>query len=318
MQPRSKRSSGFDILAILASRIGALPAGDHTLGLTAVLAHARVAASHFERGRTQADDSAFADAIYRANLAFEGGLKEAYRVLAGKDPAKTTPFEIENYLKQRKILRQRVQIQLSRYRSEWRNPSTHDYRLDFDEDEALWAIVSVAALAIVLADQIAEALAFQAALARPVPIGAGEVTGTLGKRIAELLLRFNNQGPRDEQPRREWELVGAVHGFLETVLGDAKVYIDHPIDPEGTRGRADLLIETPDSRVIVELKRLPGKRLSLDGPITQMAGYLVGTGIQEGVLYIRTEPVELSVVHEQRLLTGGTVFIVGPGPRAAS
>ena len=102
-----------------------------------------MAANHLKRGSDTADDTAFTDAIYRANQAFEGSLKEAFRVVAAKDPEKVRPFDIENFLQENSILRGRVLEQMSRYRPEWRNPSTHDYQLDFDEDEALLAIVSV-------------------------------------------------------------------------------------------------------------------------------------------------------------------------------
>jgi len=39
---------------------------------------------------------------------------------------------------------------MSRYREDYRNPSTHDYKLDFDENEALLAILSVCAFAKLL------------------------------------------------------------------------------------------------------------------------------------------------------------------------
>jgi len=119
-----------------------------------------VAHRHLARGQAQNDETAFTDAIYRTNQAFEGSIKEAYRVLASKEPANKTPFQIEQYLQKHGVLRERVLTQFTRYRTEWRNPSTHDYKLDFDEDEAFLAIVSVSAFVKVLVDQIIEALAY--------------------------------------------------------------------------------------------------------------------------------------------------------------
>jgi hypothetical protein len=84
-------------------------------------------------------------------------------VLAGKDPAKQRPYDIEKYLEQKAAFRQRVLAQFTNYRTEWRNPSTHDYKLDFDESEAFLAIVSVSAFACLLFDQIAEHLSYQKA-----------------------------------------------------------------------------------------------------------------------------------------------------------
>jgi hypothetical protein len=72
------------------------------------------------------DETAFTDAIYRTNQAFEGSLKEAYRVLTGKNPLKLRPFDIETFFQEQRILRSRVLAQFSNYRTEWRNPATHD------------------------------------------------------------------------------------------------------------------------------------------------------------------------------------------------
>jgi len=143
----------MNLLDILRSRSANLPEGEYTLGINAVVQHIDVATKHLLRGQETTDETAFTDAIYRTNQAFEGSLKEAYRVLAGKDPAHETANNIESYLQQQNLLRPRVLAQFTNYRREWRNPSTHDYRLDFDEDEALLAIVTVAAFAIVLIDQ---------------------------------------------------------------------------------------------------------------------------------------------------------------------
>jgi hypothetical protein len=132
-----------------------------TAGLRAVLQHVQVAANHLSRGSTTGDDTAFTDAIYRTNRAFEGSLKEAYRILAGRDPANVRPFDIETFFQSNSVLRPRVLDQLSTYRKDWRNPSAHDYKLDFAEDEALLAIVSVCAFAIALIDQIASKVSYE-------------------------------------------------------------------------------------------------------------------------------------------------------------
>src|ERR1044071_6288717 len=81
------------LLDILHQRIDSLVAGHHTAGIRSVIQHVQVAIAHLERGKREGDDTAFTDAIYRTNQAFEGSLKEAYRVLASKDPGKNaTPL----------------------------------------------------------------------------------------------------------------------------------------------------------------------------------------------------------------------------------
>ena len=150
----------MDIIKILRDAIDRLPDGDHSPGLSAIMRHISNAIRHFER-REDGESDTFTDAIYRTNQAYEGSLKEAYRVLAAKDPHGKTPNEIEKYLESKKIVRPRVLTQLTRYRQDYRNPSTHD------EDEALLAIVSVCAFAKLLVDQISERLAFNAAISEP-------------------------------------------------------------------------------------------------------------------------------------------------------
>lgn len=154
-------SALMDIVAILKSAVERLPQGSHSSGLTAVLRHIDSAIRHFERDEIDLD--CFTDTIYRTNQAFEGSLKEAYRVLADKDPSGMSPHQIESYLEQNNIIRSRVLTQLTRYRQDYRNPSTHDHKLDFDEDEALLAIVAVCAFAKLLVDQISEKIAFDLA-----------------------------------------------------------------------------------------------------------------------------------------------------------
>jgi hypothetical protein len=219
----------MDLLAVLRKRLDALPPGDYHPGLRAVVQHVEVATSHLTRGAAQADDTAFTDAIYRTNQAFEGSLKEAYRVLTGSDPLKKSPFEIESFLQEQSILRGRVIGQLSNYRKEWRNPSTHDYRLDFDEDEALLAIVSVCAFAIVLIDQIAEKLSFEAARAKsqPVPSPKSDTT-PLVELIASAVERFDIEPatPRSQDFAREAEVVGSLAGFLTVALPRATIDLE--------------------------------------------------------------------------------------------
>lgn len=156
----------MDIFERLATRIDLLPVGPSKTGLSAVKLHIGTAIKHLLRGESENDETAFTDAILRCNHAFEGSVKEAYRVLANKDPSKQTPASIENFLKDGEVLRKKVLDQFENYRKEWRNPSTHNYLLDFDANEALLAIVSVTVFAVVLCDQIQGRIAFLTAISQ--------------------------------------------------------------------------------------------------------------------------------------------------------
>jgi len=138
----------LDLFEILRQKIAAVPEGDHLVGLKAVQLHIETAIRHYTRGQAEQDATAFTDSVYRCNQAFEGSIKEAYRVLAGQDPENETPYKIEDYLAGNSVLRERVLSQFRNYRTDWRNPSTHNYKLDFDDDEALFAMTSVSVFAI--------------------------------------------------------------------------------------------------------------------------------------------------------------------------
>jgi hypothetical protein len=283
----------MNLLKILRSRVDDLPDGDYMQGLKAVIQHIEVAGRHLERGQESTDDTAFTDAIYRTNQAFEGSLKEAYRVLAGKDPANESPFNIENYLQGQNILRSRVLAQLTNYRREWRNPSTHDYRLDFDEDEALLAIVNVSAFAIVMIDQITERISFDQAKAvaaeQPTIIDAPQ---HLLEKVAALIEQFTpqfNQTHTDRTDIREIEITAALAGFLATAAPEISTIIEGALSTD-TRLRADLLLKSGDEQLIIEVKR--GRlhsRFEVDA-IFQVARYMELSGINQAILFSYASP----------------------------
>jgi hypothetical protein len=281
----------MDLIEILRHRIESLAAGEYIIGLRAVLQHIVVAANHLARGQSSGDDTAFTDAIYRTNQAFEGSLKEAYRVLADRDPAAIRPFDIENFLQTQNVLRSRVLAQFSTYRKAWRNPSTHDYRLDFDEDEALLAIVSVSAFAIVLIDQISERISFTDAQAKVQMSTPIKVAVPLADQIAEVLHTFQWQRPPSDtnEPPRQSDLIGAIAGFLSATLAGAHVQTDIQMGTEQS-DRVDLMVSHGNERAIVEIKRGLWDRLRsffVGGPtsLAQLKRYMELTSVNQGVLY---------------------------------
>jgi hypothetical protein len=306
----------MNLIEILRDRLEMLPPGEYTIGLRAVLQHVQVATNHLARGETTGDETAFTDAVYRTNQAFEGSLKEAYRVLAGKDPAKVRPFDIENFFQEQGTLRSRVRDQFTRYRTEWRNPSTHDYRLDFDEDEALLAIVSVCAFAVVLADQIAEKLSFESARAAAVPIrSVTDQARPLADEVAEALLKFRYQ-PADRNSGefpREFELIGALAGYLTASLPGLQVAEGARLTSE-RHMRADLGITLGDKRLIIEVKRSRIRGASIRQGIDQLARYMALSGIKEAILYIYADGVGTEMHRDEHLLPEiqARIIIVSP------
>lgn len=315
----------MDLVDTLRKKIDVLEDGDYVPGLKAVLLHIETAFRHLSRGQDSDDDTAFTDAIYRTNQAFEGSIKEAYRVLAAQDPAKKRPFDIENYLEQNNTFRSRVLSQLTTYRTEWRNPSTHDYKLDFDESEAFLAIVSVSAFACLLLDQIAERLSFnksqaeaEAQKTRLAANLAETQNADLLVRSTELLAQFClQQLPQTASTAKQSEaqVIGALHGFLSSAAPELKVQTEARLDA-GKSYRADLLLTRGDEKVVVEIKRRM-MNLGLENAVAQVENYLVIGGVRSGVLlFLPEQPSEMS--RQERQVAGGEARLIIMTPGRAS
>lgn len=280
----------MDILQIIRRNIDAVPDGPHSKGLRSVLGHIEVAFEHLARGQQQETDSSFTDAIYRTNQAFEGSIKEAYRVLADKDPGKKTPFEIEKYLQDNKTFRDRVLSQFTNYRTEWRNPSTHDYNLDFDEDEAFLAIISVSAFSKLLIDQIIEKLKFSAVteVLRQETDSQAVATqphGPLVDRIATSIINFMTDYRLNpiSSFQTERELIGALTAYLTNTNPTDIIEADMLLSPK-SRQRADMIVKSGDERIIIELKRVANRSILRSG-LRQLEGYLEVSSATGGLLF---------------------------------
>lgn len=268
----------MDLRQTLSRKLDVLPQGDHTRGLSAVLSHIEAAIGHLDRGQRDSDDTCFTDVIFRCNQAFEGSIKEAYRVLAAADPKGRTINDIEKFLAQGNRLRKKVLDQFTRYRQDWRNPSTHDYTLDFDEDEALLAIVSVTAFAIVLSDQIAAELAFAQAAAMPVTSTDVDPTRPLLDLVAERALIFVQHyrqmadDPSEDDPTnqnrfrylRAKAFEGEFGGFLAAELSGHDQVVVEPnavlaTGPNALNREADIIVTRGEERVVVEIKHAQPK-----------------------------------------------------------
>jgi len=285
----------MDLLDLIRTQINALPNGPHLTGLRSVLHHIETAYKHFARGQS-ADESAFTDAIYRTNQAFEGSVKEAYRVLAGQDPSKKRPYDIEQYLEQQSVFRERILGQFTNYRKEWRNPSTHDYNLNFDESEAFLAIISVSAFTKLLVDEIAEKLNFDAV---QKDVAEKHSTHTIDpvspnnlveRVIASLLLfpQYYNAKHASVPIESEAQLMGALAGFLASYLADADTSTGRVFHTETTTHYVDLMVTLGSQTVLVELKRGDSPSL-IDRGLEQLSTYLRAANAKHGLLFLYSD-----------------------------
>lgn len=312
----------MDLVDTLKKKIEILNDGEYIPGLKAVLLHIETAFRHLSRGIEADDDTAFTDAIYRTNQAFEGSIKEAYRVLAGQDPSKKRPYEIENYLEKKNIFRSRVLSQLTTYRTEWRNPSTHDHKLDFDESEAFLAIISVSAFSCLLFDQIAERLSYDSSQAEAKAQEAEltrnllqSVESDLLTRLTELLVQFceiHFPSPSGSSEKiTENQITGALHGFLSTVAPDLDVQTDARLNID-KYFQADLLVAKGGERIVIEVKRRL-TRQSYDSAIAQVENYQVIGNIKNGILLFTPEmPREMDTKEISISSLNGRLVVISP------
>lgn len=291
----------MDLLDILRSKIDSLEDGDHIPGLKAVLLHIETASRHLLRGQKQNDDTAFTDSIYRTNQAFEGSLKEAYRVLAGKDPERERPYDIEQYFEEKKVFRQRVLAQFTNYRTQWRNPSSHDYKLDFDENEAFLAIVSVSAFACLVLDQISFTLSYIRTKIETetkhsdIQTRFANYQGSILELTSELLKEFSVQHwtAKDENPKQtEANIIGALSGFFATVAPNLEVSSEVKLTPNLSTGSrimriADLVVSNEQEQVLIELK---GSKRGYRSGLLQLEKYMRESNISCGILYLYPDP----------------------------
>jgi hypothetical protein len=218
-----------------------------------------MAERHLFQGIERREPDLFVDVVYRTNHAYEGALKEAYMVLAGKDASKTTPNNVEKYLLDNKILHERVLELLTNYRQQWRNPSTHDYRLTLSEQEAFTAILSVTAFAVTLLDQVIQHLAAKSEEQRLVEPGALQFLPRLGgldamEKIEKLVLALWKDIAAEGSPGSrvsEVEVVGRLQGILAAGAPDLKVVVEPLL---GGRLRPDLLVLDGDRQIPIEVK----------------------------------------------------------------
>lgn len=235
-----------------------------TDGIDFVLRHLDTAERHFARGQ-EGDSDAFTDVVYRTNQVFEGILKEAYEVLSGKPAQGKSPYEIEQYMSKNAVFTERVIEYFRRYRTDWRNASTHDYRLDFDEQEAFLALSTVSAFCFVAIDQMIQELA--ASRGRSEGKAVADFDLRQGKALAERLVSLVPTTLRKMMVESgapassELMLQSTIKGLLESMSPDVQVIQEAAIRSGDRNLRADLLLSQGDVHAILEVKRARPERV---------------------------------------------------------
>jgi hypothetical protein len=322
----------MDLLRILRSKIDELPGGTYSAGLNSVLKHLETSVKHWSRGEDSYDYSAFTDAVYRANQAFEGSVKEAYRVLAGKNPTRKRPSEIEEYLRGNQILRPRVLDQFTRYRTEWRNPSAHEHDLEFDQSEAFLAITSVAAFACVLIDQMSEKVAKlrcermfhskrdellrwfrEEAGPEYSPVDFATDNKPIFQLIELMLLLFPRLESFPFDVKNKHQLAGAITGMFSACLAGIELVRDYPLVPNSPEF-ADLLVSRHDDKVLLHLA-ISRDPADAEKGVRVLRRQMRQSGIPQGVVFV-CDPRDRDHTHQTRRSkvkgTSGKLLVIQP------
>lgn len=249
----------MDAAKLIEEKLAELSKVHDTAGIDSVLRHLAASERHLDGGRLLGDPDRFTDVIYRTNQVFEGILKELFEVLTGKPANKKTPSQIEKHFETGAIFNDRLMHYFRNYRQDWRNASTHDHRLDFNEQEAFLAISTVSAFCYMALDQMLRHLA-----AVKVKTGLKSRRAFHGdrstKNVASLLV---DQLPQiipsfvDQELTSSLSsvaLLGAIGGLLTSEYPEAEVAVETLIHTDVGLFRPDILLKSKSGTAILELK----------------------------------------------------------------
>lgn len=289
----------MDILKEIEHQIKFIKSEDDSNYLDSIYTHIERAEFYYNQGK--GDVNFFNDVIYRSNQAYEGALKESYKVLAEKtieEVLQKTPNQIENYLEQNNIFRDRVLQLLKNYRQEWRNKSTHDYKLFFDENEAFIALMSVSSFVHLLLKQIQEKITYSTEQKRLAERKnfieklkkKFDPEDSLSNNLINILKSFSIENEtilRDTNTNfREYEVLGLIHAYLDSI-GLFDEIIREAAIQNGTRIlRPDFVIKSKNDSIILEVIKIRGIGSIIRNSANQVFMYMQATGIKNAVLYI--------------------------------
>jgi len=284
----------MDLLNEIKLKAERFPKDYRTIGIEAVLLHIETAEKYFKRAKEESDENLYTDVIYRTNHAYEGILKEAYLMFADKESENINPYEIENYFLDNNIFNDRVLNLFSNYRKEWRNVSTHDYKLFFSAQEAFLAIVNVSAFVIILLDQIIEkinSLIEKQKIEKKIKSIISKIDRydslPFHDKIRSLLIQFyTSEKSEIDSGINESELVGKIIGFLGTIDSDLLIERDNIVEYKHGKFQIDLIVSKNNEKVVVEIKRIGSAFYDLHRPEQQLLNYLYITKIQNGILFV--------------------------------
>lgn len=288
----------MDVLKLIKKQVEqALSIDDSIVGLESVITHIERAEYLLELGNDEDDNHFYTDVIYRTNHAYEGILKEAYISLTGKTIKNVTPYQIEDYLLNNNILKDRVIELLKNYRTNWRNTSTHDYNLFFDSGEAFLAISSVSAFIYILLQQILGNLYLlkqQKNFENLKEILRDELSGeysslNINDKVIAILRLYKGFKEINIKASKSIiagfrEVLYQIGAFINSVDDTLVVEIEPEVNVNERHFTPDMIIrDINGDKLVVELKILNKIRRSKQFE-AQMLAYLTYTGAASGIV----------------------------------
>lgn len=289
----------MNVLEEIKKQLDSIKQAESSIYLDAILTHLDRATFYYDQGKI--DSNFYTDVVYRSNQAYEGALKESYKVLAEKSDTevkKKTPNDIETYFEENNIFRERVLQLFRNYRQEWRNKSTHDHKLFFDENEAFIALISVSSFTHLLLKHIQEKIAYlnqQKTLKAEIKnvgkisqITESKSTGLLDK-VIEIIKGFviqNGKQISNSPNIKEFEIIGLFHAYIEAINKSIVVKREPFLEFNGLKLRLDLLLEFEGEALVLEFKRFRNMKASpINDSFNQMLVYMQATNTNKSIIY---------------------------------
>ncbi|MBU1373854.1 MAG: GxxExxY protein [Bacteroidetes bacterium] len=289
----------MDVLKEIELQINSIKKFDSSNYLDSIFTHIDRAELYYKQGKS--DSNFFNDVIYRGNQAYEGALKESYKVLADKteeEVFKQTPNEIEKFFETNNIFRERVLQLFKNYRQEWRNKSTHDFKLFFDESEAFIALTSVSSFVHLLLKQIQEKIAYQTQQKKLTEqkenaekINDIVISNSVSPidKLVNIIVEFSRQNSEqiynNKQEISEGEIMGLFHAYIESVSNLVNTQREPQFNIGGRHIRPDFLIEIDNEPLILEFKRMKATGSIINNSINQVLLYMQATNSKRGMIY---------------------------------
>jgi len=315
----------MNVLKEIEKQISEIKRIDSTNYLDSILTHISRAEYYYFEGAK--DENYYNDVVYRSNQAYEGALKEAFKILANKtdeDVLRETPNNIEIYLNSNNVFNDRVLHLFKIYRQEWRNKSTHNHKLFFSNNEAFIALNTVTSFVYLLLNQIQEKLSFniyeRKIKKEAILIHGLKTTNNLNQlspseKIIEAIkgfIRLNSEYLSSlKENYKQVEVEGMFHAFISSIFGEMKVVRYPEFELDGYKLIPDFKIRIENVDFIVELKlirdikRTIGYSSSFMHAINQTFKFLEISKIERGIVYVvnfdKPDP-ELSIQEMNRVI----------------